>query len=137
MILENYLFNIDPNNIKASSESESVSGQAMVMSRVNYLYCADTYDKTSFRKLLIGRNPEICGGDPIIIGTRISVVNIIEKSKILGWSIEEIQMEYPHLSSDQIIASLEYYASNKSEIDILLLDDQQADDASAPPKAVS
>jgi len=50
-------------------------------------------------------------------GTRISVANIVELHHLLGWSIEKIKEEYPHLNREQILAALEYYEENTREID--------------------
>ena len=55
---------------------------------------------------LIESNPEILGGKHIIKGTRIPVALIYELIG-LNFSIEEIQMEYPHLEHDVIMKILE------------------------------
>ncbi len=82
------------------------------------------YERRLFetRRLFIGINPSICNGAPIIMGTRISVVNIIEKTK-LGWSVDRLLEEYPHLDKKQIIASIEYYDSHKQEIEQLIAEE--------------
>ncbi len=69
------------------------------------------------RWLLIERTHRICRGEPILRGTRISVANIVELHHLLGWSIEKIKEEYPHLNREQILAALEYYEENTREID--------------------
>ena len=73
----------------------------------------------STRRLLVGRVSAICEGEPIIMGTRISVANIIERYS-LGWNIEKILSNYPHLDKRHIVASLEYYDEHKAEIDALI-----------------
>ena len=55
---------------------------------------------------LIEINPEILGGKPIIKGTRIPVSLIFELIS-LNYSIDEIILEYPHLSRDIILGVLE------------------------------
>lgn len=79
-----------------------------------------TTDDQFYRRLLIGKTSNICNGEPVIIGSRISVVNIIETSKLLGWDEARLQHEFPHLSLDEIRACFEYYEDYKSEIDSLI-----------------
>jgi uncharacterized protein (DUF433 family) len=67
------------------------------------------FDVRSHRKLLIGKSPFICQGEPHILGTRISVSNIVELHRLLEWNIQKIREQYPHLSEEQIYAALEYY----------------------------
>ncbi|MFH1756467.1 MAG: DUF433 domain-containing protein [Pseudomonadota bacterium] len=63
----------------------------------------------------ITANREILGGKPIIKGTRISVEFILELLAS-GVAEKEIQ-DYPHLTTDDIRACLEYAAhSMKNEI---------------------
>jgi uncharacterized protein (DUF433 family) len=54
---------------------------------------------------LISIDPDICFGKPHIKGTRIKVSFILELVSS-GWSIEQIQQEYDHLSREQINACL-------------------------------
>ena len=68
---------------------------------------------------LIGRTPGVCDGSPIILGTRISVVNIIEHS-FAGVREGEILEYYPQLTLEQIQAALAYYKKHRVEIDTLL-----------------
>ncbi len=72
------------------------------------------------RRRLITNDPLICNGDPVIQGSRISVVNIIEKTKYLGEEVGKIHAQYPHLNHEQILACLEYYEEHKEEIDRLI-----------------
>lgn len=48
-------------------------------------------------------------GKPVIKGTRITVELIMRKMAD-GYNIEELVKDYPHLSTEQIKASLEYAA---------------------------
>jgi uncharacterized protein (DUF433 family) len=49
----------------------------------------------------ITRNPTVCGGQPVIIGTRTSVKSIVGYYK-MGMSVEEILEGLPHLSPAQV-----------------------------------
>lgn len=54
-------------------------------------------------------NPEVCGGKPVVRGTRIMVRNILGMIAG-GYSIAKILDSYPELSSDDVAAALEYAA---------------------------
>ena len=82
-------------------------------------------DEGSLRALLITRNPKICNNRPIILGTRISVSNIVELHEILSWDIRKIREEYPFLNDQQIIAALEYYEQHTQEIDAYLKEEKE------------
>ncbi|PJZ71129.1 hypothetical protein CH373_01005 [Leptospira perolatii] len=56
-------------------------------------------------------SPEVCGGKPVIKGTEIRVLEIIDRI-LLGFGISDILKEYPELSSDDVKACL-IYASKK------------------------
>jgi len=59
---------------------------------------------------------DICGGRPVIKGTRTSVQAIASYYK-LGMSIEEIMEGLPHLSAAQIHDALSYYYDHQEEIE--------------------
>lgn len=79
----------------------------------------------AYRSALIGISGEICGGEPTILGTRISVVDIVDFHYRLGWDIERIQREFPQLVDDQIKAALEYYEGHIREISHILQEERQ------------
>jgi len=54
-------------------------------------------------------NPEICGGKPVIHGTRIMVRNILGMVAG-GYTVDRILAAYPDLTRDDINAALEYAA---------------------------
>jgi len=59
----------------------------------------------------------VCGGRPVIKGTRIPVWLIIGWFKD-GYSPEQIRQEiYPHLSLAQIYDALSYYHDHTAEVD--------------------
>ena len=59
---------------------------------------------------MITRDPKILLGKPIIKGTRISVELIMSKLAS-GYSIEQVLINYPHLTLQQIQACFEYTAN--------------------------
>ncbi len=66
--------------------------------------------------LYITREPGICGGRPIIKGTRTPVKAIVGYYK-LGLSVEEILEGLPHLTPAQVYEALSYYHDHQSEIE--------------------
>lgn len=58
-------------------------------------------------KAQIVSDPKILGGKPTIAGTRISVELILDRVAS-GMSIEEVLMDYPRLSREQVQAALTY-----------------------------
>lgn len=64
----------------------------------------------------IERRRGVCGREPVIAGTRISVSLIIELER-LGKTVDEIVGLYPHINHAQVYDALAYYYDNKAEID--------------------
>ena len=64
----------------------------------------------------ITRSPDVCGGQPIIAGTRTPVKSIVGYYK-MGLSVEEILEGMPHLNPTQIFAALSYYHAHQAEIE--------------------
>ncbi len=67
----------------------------------------------------------VCGGRPIIAGTRISVRTIVERT-CLGDSPEQIVADYPPLTLAQVYDGLSYYHEHKAEIVAEIAANQEA-----------
>jgi uncharacterized protein (DUF433 family) len=63
--------------------------------------------------LYISINPEIRFGKPCIVGTRISVSDILQWLAS-GMSQEDILTDYPSLTADHIMAALSFAAHRKN-----------------------
>ena len=86
-------------------------------------------DETAGKYLIIEKRKDVCQNEPVIRGTRISVALIVELYHLLGWDLQKIKSEYPHLTSEQIYAALDYYDSHTKEIDAYLQKEkEEADD---------
>lgn len=59
----------------------------------------------------------VCGGKPIIVGTRIRVQDIAIEYEKLGYPPDEIVRAHPHLTLAQVHNALSYYYDNIQEID--------------------
>jgi uncharacterized protein (DUF433 family) len=64
----------------------------------------------------ITRSPDVCGGQPVITGTRTPVKSIVGYYK-MGMSVEEILEGLPHLNPAQVFAALSYYHDHQAEIE--------------------
>ncbi len=58
----------------------------------------------------------VCGGSPIIKGTRISVRIIAELYK-MGVTVDEILQMYPHLNAAAVYDAISYYLDHQEEIE--------------------
>jgi uncharacterized protein (DUF433 family) len=54
-------------------------------------------------------NPAVCGGKPVIRGTRIMVRNILGMVAG-GYTVDQILENYPELTREDVVAALEYAA---------------------------
>ena len=68
------------------------------------------------KHLYIERKKGACGGEPVIVGTRISVSLIVELER-MGYTVDEIIAMYPHLTHSQVYDALSYYYDHKEEVD--------------------
>ena len=66
----------------------------------------------------------IAGGQPVIRGTRMKVMDIAIKYEFMGLSADRIIDEYPHLKLEQIHDALSYYYENKDAFDKKYREDQ-------------
>ncbi len=73
----------------------------------------------------IGRNPNICGGSPVIKGTRVRVVDIAIEYEYLGRTPDEIVGAHLHLKLKQVHDALSYYYENRSGLDEKIRKDKQ------------
>ncbi len=54
---------------------------------------------------------------PIIAGTTMKVVELVEERMAHGWSPEELHFQHPYLSLGQIHSALAYYFDHQAELD--------------------
>lgn len=60
---------------------------------------------------------KISGGQPVISGSRIKVMDIAIRYELMGISADKIIDEYPHLKLEQIHDALSYYYEHKDMFD--------------------
>ena len=69
--------------------------------------------------------PDICGGDPRIVGTRIPVWALVQYKK-LGATEADILRAYPTLRAEDLTNAWAYCRSNKSAIEEQILENEAA-----------
>ena len=74
----------------------------------------------------IERDPQRCGGQPVVAGTRIRV-GVVLSCYRLGMTVEEITQQYPQLKPADVHDALAYAYDHMEEID----EDLAADNESA------
>lgn len=85
--------------------------------------------------LHVERRPGVCGGVPVIRGTRFPVRSVAVYVLRQGMTAEEMVRDWPHLTLAQIHGALAYYYENQAEIDAdltamrRLLDDAREESA--------
>lgn len=56
-------------------------------------------------------------GVPLIAGTTMKVVELVVSQRAYGWSADELQFQYPHLTLGQIYSALAYYWDHQAQLD--------------------
>jgi uncharacterized protein (DUF433 family) len=66
----------------------------------------------------ISVDPRICGGRPVISGTRVRVSDVLEMLAG-GASVSEIGKDYPYVTEDDVRAALAYAAAQADHAVVL------------------
>lgn len=70
---------------------------------------------------MIVRDPETCGGKPILGGTRTGVHDVVGYAELYGGDLERVRVEaLPHLTKQQIHSAMEWYGDHREEVDEIL-----------------
>lgn len=71
---------------------------------------------TKSKHFYIEENKKIYGGKPVIKGTRVPVLSIVNHYRS-GMDIDEILNGYPNITPAQLFDALSYYFDHKKDID--------------------
>ena len=71
----------------------------------------------------IERTPGVCGGDPCVRRTRIPVWLLV-RAQQLGSSDEDILVDYPTLSHQDLDNAWHYYKQHRADIDQQIADNE-------------
>lgn len=73
----------------------------------------------------IESRPDVCGGEPCIVRTRIPVW-VLEQARRLGTSEAELLRIYPTLRAEDIVHAWSYVRAHRAEIDQQIHDNEDA-----------
>jgi uncharacterized protein (DUF433 family) len=74
----------------------------------------------------VERRPGICGGVPVIRGTRFPVRSVVEYVLRQGMAPEELVAMWKHITLAKVHAALAFYYDHKREIDADMRRNRQA-----------
>ena len=69
--------------------------------------------------------PDVCGGEPCIVQTRIPVW-LLQQARRLGASEQALLAAYPHLRAENLVNAWAYARSHKEEIDSQIRENETA-----------
>ena len=70
-------------------------------------------------------NPDVCGGEPCIVRTRIPVWLLVQARK-LGSSEAELLRAYPSIRAEDLASAWAYYRAHKEEIERQIQENEAA-----------
>ncbi len=70
--------------------------------------------KSVIKQSIIARDPKVCGGVPVIVGTRVPLRTVLA-SLAEGDTMEEILKDYPSLTRDQVQAVIAFAAASAED----------------------
>jgi uncharacterized protein (DUF433 family) len=70
-------------------------------------------------------DPKICGGSPVIKGTRVRIVDVAIEYEYLNRTPDEIVTAHPHVKLEQVHDALSYYYENRTQLDKKIREDKQ------------
>lgn len=82
------------------------------------------------RHPFVSRYENVCGGEPVVVGTRVTVRALVEYERLYH-SIERTLRAVPHLTREQVGDALGYYADHPTEIDAYIAANESSYDEGA------
>lgn len=73
----------------------------------------------------IESRPEVCGGDPCVVGTRIPVW-VLEQARRLGTGEADLLRSYPTLRAEDLAHAWGYVRAHRDEIDERIRENEDA-----------
>ena len=83
------------------------------------------YLQTKTEHPYVAINEKICGGSPVVTGTRVRIVDIVIEYEYLNRTPDEIINAHPHLKLEQVHDALSYYYENREAMDNKIKEDKQ------------
>lgn len=66
----------------------------------------------------------VCGGDPIVRGTRVRVADVVGYDRAYHGDLGAVLKDLPSLDKEQVLDALAYYADHADEIEALMAEDE-------------
>jgi uncharacterized protein (DUF433 family) len=73
----------------------------------------------------IDSRPDVCGGDPCIVRTRIPIW-LLERARQLGASEQELLAAYPSLGAEDLVNAWSYARAHQAEIEARIRENEAA-----------
>ncbi len=73
----------------------------------------------------ITSDPDVCGGNAVISGTRFPVRSVVAYVLQHGLTPEELVAKFPYLTLAKVHDALAYYYDNRSEIDREIVENRE------------
>lgn len=89
------------------------------VSAIKVLYPVNPMQLSTIQNRYIQSDPDICGGEPVLSGTRIPVRTVVVWTQE-GKSVDEIAAMYPNLTHAMIHDALSFYYDHRDFIDRLI-----------------
>jgi uncharacterized protein (DUF433 family) len=70
-------------------------------------------DRAPYAERIV-RNPQICGGEPVLKGTRVTLRTVLA-SLAQGDSVEDILKDFPSLKPEDVRAAIAFAAASAEE----------------------
>jgi uncharacterized protein (DUF433 family) len=68
---------------------------------------------------------KVCGGAPVVAGTRIRIVDVAIEYEYLDRTPDDIINAHPHLRLEQVHDALSYYYEHQTELDNKIKEDKE------------
>jgi uncharacterized protein (DUF433 family) len=100
--------------------------QFLLVSRTPIAYHTAMKRVADVRHPYIHRRKGVCGGEPVIRGTRFPVRSVVVYVLRMGMTPEEMVRKWDILTLAQIYDALSYYHDHRKEIDRLIAENQES-----------
>ncbi len=70
-------------------------------------------------------NPKISSGSPVVVGTRVRIIDIFIEYEYLNRTPDEIISTHPNLKLEQVHDALSFYYENRLEMDRKIREDKK------------
>lgn len=81
--------------------------------------------RDGFAHPYVERRPGVCGGEPVIAGTRFPVRSVVTSVYRLGMTPEEMAETWPYLTLAQVHDALSFYHDHRAAIDRAIRDSRE------------